>query len=138
MLLTNVFIMGRNSFCSHFFDKTDLPVNNLRYFHPYKEIRLKCRTSLLYLQIYLTYTQHPNMKGLVIKYKQQNFQIASTEGIVSCLSVIASKERLMLENGGNGQAAGCMNHHSLNRKKNIRNCYCNITIESKPYYEAKR
>ena len=101
--------MGRNSFCSHFFDKTDLPVNNLRYFHPYKEIRLKCRTSLLYLQIYLTYTQHPNMKGLVIKYKQQNFQIASTEGIVSCLSVIASKERLMLENGGNGQAAGCMN-----------------------------
>lgn len=101
--------MGRNSFCSHFSDKTDLPVNNLRYFHPYKEIQLKCRTSLLYLQIYLTYTQHPNMKGLVIKYKQQNFQIASTEGIVSCLSVIASKERLMLENGGNGQAAGCMN-----------------------------
>ena len=49
------------------------------------------------------------MKGLVIKYKQQNFQIESTGGIVSCLSVIVSKEKLMLENGGNGQAAGCMN-----------------------------
>ena len=49
------------------------------------------------------------MKGLVIKYRHQDYQIASTGGIVSCLSVIASKERLMLENGGNGQAAGCMN-----------------------------
>ena len=104
------------------------------------------------------------MKGLVIKYKQQNFQIASTEGIVSCLSVIASKERLMLENGGNGQAAGCMNLR-LQSGMTIEMEITDIEktspphssvypplfepeekhpelllqhIESKPYYEAKR
>ena len=50
-----------------------------------------------------------HMEGLNIQYMNKHFPVASTGGIISCLSVVASRDRIILENGGNGQSAGCMN-----------------------------